>query len=209
MVKDLIGNNPVWIEDIPLNETQTASIFIAVKAEKSGFQEDMTVWRGIKNHQTPNAYDSFDVLGTVSASDFNHLKNRESVKRLYPSHIPVHQFLVQKLMTSKGDRSLIYMLPLQDKNNQIVGADLFEKKRTPQKEESTSFIGSISEKRYQELLQHHIPLETAHKHPYADENIRLVPDVSFALNGHHYQLESRSNCMALLAQKIKNAPNTK
>lgn len=204
MAKEQIKSNPTtWIEDILLNTNQTASIFAAIKPGQIADHEKIQILRGIKYHDKPNAYEPLEPIGFITLKNLNHLMERHTLEKAYPTHLPVQEILIQKIKTKTGDRSLIYMLPLQETDETIIGADLFEKKRTLDHQDSLLFIGCISLKRYQEFLKNKIPKETAHTYPYADESEKIKPDVTFPLQAHHYKMEKKSSCFTLMALKEK------
>lgn len=191
MVKGYIENTPIWLEDMPLDTQHVASIFAQVKPGQIEINGKAEIWRGIRARHNLSAFEGFEIIGHITLKDLALLKERQKIKKEYPEGKHIQQHLIQKIRNKQGDRSLIYMLPLQDEKGHITAAELYEKKRTASHTESTLFMGCVGQETYQAFLKKEIPLESAHEHPYIQED-RIQPEVTFPLYGYYYQTEKET-----------------
>ncbi len=93
--------------------------------------------------------------------------------------------LLQKTVTKDGNKSLLYMLPIQDKNNNLLGGYLFQKTKIGDGER-VEFKGSVSPARYEELKRRQIPQDQWGMTPFVEAYIPIVPDTTLALDFDHY-----------------------
>lgn len=101
--------------------------------------------------------------------------------------LQAEHILLQKIQNKNGDKSLLYMLPVETADNRLIGGILFQKTKTEQGEE-VKFKGSVGLNRFMELQKLQIPLDEAPKVPFESiENVkRIEPDTELAILFDHY-----------------------
>ncbi len=117
----------------------------------------------------------------------------------------VEHCLLQKTYTFEGNKSLLYMLPIHDKNDNLVGGYLFQKTKVDNGE-TIEFKGSVSAKRFVDLKKRQIPEEQWGTTPFHDKFIPIMPDTTFPLICDHYGAPKakQSSILLTIAQLRKN-----
>ncbi len=116
----------------------------------------------------------------------------------------VEHCLLQKTITADGNKSLLYMLPIQDENNQLLGGYLFQKTKVGETE-TVKFKGSVSPSRFNELKEHQIPEKEWGMIPFVEKYIPIVPDTKLPLISHHYgKPKPAENTIALMAARLRD-----
>lgn len=117
--------------------------------------------------------------------------------------------LLQKLISSDGTKSLLYMLPIENEANEICGAFLF--KKTKQEDHSdVRFLGSVGLRTYKKMLKEQIPEADALKYPFVSESTTVFePDTISGIQYHRYapQTSSQHNVVSkFIASHHKHLP---
>lgn len=107
--------------------------------------------------------------------------------------------LLQKTVDREGNRSLVYMLPLESDKNQLVGGFLFCRKRIANTCQ-TQFLGSVSVSRFNELKKNAIPLDLSPEYPFLPEHTvqPILPDTRIPLVFDHYRKQKHRLSKAVL-----------
>lgn len=118
--------------------------------------------------------------------------------------------LLQKLISSDGTKSLLYMLPIENELNEVCGAFLF--KKTKQDDHlDVRFLGSVGLRTYKEMLKEQIPEADALKYPFVSESTTTFePDTVSGIQYHHYapQPASQHNVVSkFIASHHKHLPD--
>ncbi len=95
--------------------------------------------------------------------------------------------LLQKKKNRAGDKSLIYMLPIESAQDKLIGGFLFQKTLSGNAEE-IKFMGTVGPTRFNELKQRRISLDESPTVPFEPEEKAepITPDTEVAVLFHHY-----------------------
>ena len=95
--------------------------------------------------------------------------------------------LLQKKKNRSGDKSLIYMLPIESAQDELIGGFLFQKTLSGETEE-IKFVGTVGLTRFSELKQRQISLDESPTVPFepAEKAEPIAPDTEVAVLFHHY-----------------------
>ncbi len=112
--------------------------------------------------------------------------------------IHTQHHLLQKTIDKNGNKSLLYMLPIQNENNQLLGAYLFQKTKVGENE-VIEFKGSVSPQRYDELKKKQIPEQKKAMAPFKEKYHPIVADTTLPLLFDHYGAPSQEPSKMLKA----------
>lgn len=101
--------------------------------------------------------------------------------------LDAEHILLQKTIDKNGQKSLIYLIPIETENNALIGGVIFQKTRTEESEQ-VIFKGSVGIKRFLELKAKQISLDDAATVPFTPiEDVKPIQaDTEIAIMFDHY-----------------------
>ena len=163
--------NPIIIETFKSGGLWDKLVYTETDLTTVQPDDSVLLMKARQNHMRPNQVVRIEKCGYVKASDLlAKLNNQPYLVPEFPQNNDIEKILLQTSQNANGENVSLYMIPLENKYTEEVGAFLFQKT-----EETTEFIGSLS-------LAHTKALKTVLLAPnqaqVTDKPAQIFPDTS-------------------------------